>query len=319
MIDPVLGGLLSILLLLVLIFARVHVGLALGLSGFLGLLLVTGNTNNAMAVLTTTPYYITAVFAFAVVPLFLLMGSFAGYVGISEDIYNTGEKWLGKLPGGLAMATVGANALFGFVCGSSVAAAAIFTKIALPEMNKHGYSRSFSCGSIASAGVLAMLIPPSTLMILYGILTEQSIGLIFIAGILPGFLLSALYCIGILATVRANPGIAPRSEAPITWKERFVSLKNVWGIAVLGIIVLGGIYAGIFTPTEAGAAGAFGSFLLALLMRKLTFKRLRDSLLDASTTTGIIFLIIVGAQIYTKFLVFTGITGKLMAWIAATG
>jgi len=200
-----------------------------------------------------------------------------------------------------------------------MAACAVFTKFSFPQMKSYGYQDRFALSSIAAAGVLAMLIPPSVLMILYGIVTEVSIAALFIGGIFPGLLLAAMYSIGIILMVKLNPSLAPRATITATWKDRFTSLKDIWGIILLMVVVLGGIYAGIFTPTEAGAAGAFGAFILALAMRKLTLQTLWSTMQDAGQTTAMAFFIIIGAQIYSRFLALSGFPVKLVELIQAAG
>lgn len=250
------------------------------------------------------------------------MGSFAGQGGLAEGAYKAGQYWFGRLPGGLAIATTMANAAFGAACGSSIAACAVFTKFSLPEMKRHGYRTEFAGATIAAAGLLAMLIPPSVLMIVYGILTEQSIGTLFLAGVVPGLLLAVLYAIGIVVMVKVNPTLITGQAAGderVTWKERLFSLREVAGIVVLMLIVLGGIYAGVFSPTEAGAAGAFGAFLLGVGLRKLTWRTLRESLLESGQTTAMIFVILIGATIYTKFLAVSGVLTRFVQWVQAGG
>lgn len=316
--DPFIGAV-SVAFMLLLVMLGVHVGLALGLTGFLGLWFMSGNLSTAIQLLATTPYAVVAVYALSVLPLFILMGIFAGHAGLAEDAYHAVNKWVGRLPGGLAIATVGANAIFGAACGSSMAACAVFTKFSFPQMKSYGYQDRFALSSIAAAGVLAMLIPPSVLMILYGIVTEVSIAALFIGGIFPGLLLAAMYSIGIILMVKLNPSLAPRATITATWKDRFISLKDIWGIILLMVVVLGGIYAGIFTPTEAGAAGAFGAFILALAMRKLTLQTLWSTMQDAGQTTAMAFFIIIGAQIYSRFLALSGFPVKLVELIQGAG
>lgn len=315
--DPAVIAALSILFLFLLLGLGVQVGLALGLTGFLGFWAVTGSLQNALGLLSATPYKATAQFSLAVLPLFILMGVFAGHAGLAEGAFDSLRKWMGRLPGGLATAVVVANTAFGAACGSSIAACAVFTKFCLPEMRKHGYQPEFACASIASSGVLAMLIPPSVLMIMYGIITEVSIGALFIAGILPGLLLAGLYSLGIVIMVKLNPGLAGSAVARASWKDKIFSLREFWGIAALMLLVLGGIYMGMFTPTEAGAVGAFGAFALALLLRKLPLRRLWDVLQDAGTATAMIFLIFIGAQLYSRFLAVSQLPANFVSWIEA--
>ncbi len=310
-------GTLGILLLLILLILRVHVGLSLGLVGFIGFWLVSGDFNVALSLLTTTPFKTVANYSLIVLPLFILMGSFAGHAGLAEAGYRAAQKWVGRLPGGLAIATTIANAAFGAVSGSSIAACAVFTRFSLPEMERHGYDKYFACATICSAGLLAMLIPPSLLMIVYGIMTEQSIGALFIAGIFPGLLLTVLYSVAIIVMVKMKPALADRREltVEVSLKGKLRALKEVWGIILLMMIVIIGIYGGLFTPTEAGAAGAFSAFVIALVLRKLNWKTLKEVFVEAASTTGMIFFILIGATIYSKFLAVSGLTDAFLGFI----
>ncbi|MBI4307917.1 MAG: TRAP transporter large permease [Chloroflexi bacterium] len=318
--NPALVGALSIPFLLALLILRVHVALALGVTGFLGLWVITGKLSTAMGALTTTPYTSIANFAFAVVPLYILMGSWVAQAGFARDAYKAVQTWMGRLPGGLSIATVGANALFGAACGSSSAACAVFTKISLPEMRKHGYHKGLAAATIASAGALAMLIPPSNLMIIYGILTAQSIGALFIAGIIPGLLLALSFSLTVLILIRFRPSLVGAASVTVvknvgpTWGERLSALRSVWGIVLLIIIVLGGIYGGIFTPTEAGAAGAGAALLLAIFVGRMGLGQLWTSLQDAGRTTAMFFFILITAQVYAKFLTLSGLPEQAIRW-----
>lgn len=305
--DPILTGILSIPFLLVLLVLRVHIGLALYLTGFLGYWLMVGSLPAAIDILATQPYAVTATFTLTVLPLFMLMGIFAGQAGFATDSYDAARSWLGGIRGGLAMATVFANALFGAACGASAAACAIFTKFSVPEMYKHGYEPRFACASIVAAGTLAMLIPPSVLMIIYGMLTEQSIGALFIAGVGPGVLLAILYSITIFVMVKVNPKLAPIEKVHPSWRDRLLSSRKVWGIVAVVLLVMGGIYAGVFTPEEAGATGAFGAFILALFMRKLSWQTILSTLREAGRTTAMIFFLFAGATLYGRFLGLSGL------------
>ena len=318
--NPFLAGMLSIPMVLILLALRVHVGIALGITGFLGFYSITGDFSISMGLLTTTPYNTVANFAFTVLPLFILMGSLAGHAGIAEDAYRAAQKWVARLPGGLAIATTLGNAAFGAASGASIAACAVFTKFSLPEMKANGYQPEFGAAAICAAGALAMLIPPSVLMIIYGIMTEESIGALFLGGVFPGLLLTALLSIGIVTMVKANPKLVSQEslDASSSWREKLFSLRGVWGVAVLMVLVLGGIYAGVFSPTEAGAAAAFGAFVICLASRKLTWVTMRDSLLDAARTTAMIFFVVIGAIIYSKFLAVSGMTQSFVSLVMSS-
>jgi len=313
--DPMLIGILSVPFLLLLLVLRVHVGIALYSTGFLGYWLMTGNLEQAIRILATQPFAVTASFTMSVLPLFMIMGVFAGLCGFASDAYDAGAAWLGKMRGGLSISTVVANALFGAACGSTVAAIAIFAKFSLPEMKKQGYNPTFATASIASAGALAMLIPPSVLMIFYGILTEQSIGRIFIAGIGPGILLAALLSLGIYVMARLRPSLAPPSTMNINWRTRIFSLRKVWGIVILVMIVLGGIYSGVFTPEEAGAVGAFAALVIALILRRINRKTIRSTLRDAAQINATIFILYSGATLYSRLVALSGLPNLLGEWV----
>ena len=313
--DPLLIGALSIPFLLLLLMLRVHVGIALYSTGFLGYWVMTGNLQLAIRILSTQPYAVTASYTMSVLPLFLLMGVFAGLCGFAADAYDTGSKWLGGLKGGLAISTVIANALFAASCGATVAAIAIFGKFSLPEMRKQGYQPHFATAAITSAGALAMLIPPSVLMIIYGVLTEQSIGQLFIAGIGPGLLLALLLSIGIIVMVKLKPELAPPMTTVFSWKERWLSLKKIWGIAILVIVILGGIYSGVFTPEEAGAVGALAAFCIAIILRRVDGRTIRSTLREASQVTGTMFMLYSGASLYGRFVALSGMPNLLGTWL----
>jgi C4-dicarboxylate transporter, DctM subunit len=294
----------------------VHIGVALGLCGILGTLLAIG-PDAAWAQLATIPFSTTNSFTLAVIPLFILMGSLATQAGLTTDLYRAAFNWLGRLPGGLAMATTLASAAFGAASGSTVVNAAVFTKIALPEMTSFGYDKRLSAGCIAASGTLASLIPPSILMVIYAILTEQSIAILLMAGLVPGLLSASMYMGGIYGIAKYRPDLAPQSTVVITRAEKWRSLSGVWGISALFVLVIGGIYAGFFVPTYAGAVGAFGALLIVIAKRRLTRKTTLDTIKDAGVTTSVIFIIVIGGIIFARYLTYTGlvtdITDTLLA------
>jgi C4-dicarboxylate transporter DctM subunit len=317
--EPTTAGLIGSLCMMVLIAFGTHIGPSLAAGGLLGLVLLFGDLQTALGILTTTPYSTVAVFALSILPLIILMGILAMRSGLTEAAYNAAYKWLWRLPGGIAVATTWACAAFGAACGSSAATAAIFTKVSLPEMRKAGYQLKFSCGSIAAGGTLGMLIPPSALGIIYGILTENSIAKIFIGGVGPGILLATIFSIGIYTLVKRNPKLAPRVEINVSWKEKITSLTGLWGIAVLALIVLGGIYTGIFTATEAAAVGAFAAFIMFIISPKRSWSHIWDALLEAGQTNAMVFMILIGAMIFSRMLALTGITGKFIELVSGSG
>lgn len=314
MVEPATAGVIVVILLFASLAVGVHIGVALGLGGLLGMYLAIG-PDAALGQIATIPFSTTNSFTLAVIPLFILMGSLATQASLTTDLYRAAYSWLGRLPGGLAMATTLASAAFGAACGSTVVNAAVFTRMAMPEMIKFGYSKRLSAGCIAASGTLASLIPPSILMVVYAVITEQSVGKLLIAGFIPGVLSAAIYMLGIYIRARLNPSIAPMSDVYISWGERFQSLKGVWGIVFLFLLVIGGIYSGLFTPTYAGAIGAFGAFLIVIGKRRLNKNTLLDTFKDAGVTTSVIFIIVIGGIIFARFLTYTGLVASLSEYL----
>jgi tripartite ATP-independent transporter DctM subunit len=306
LVSPQVAGWIVVGLLLLWLTLGVHIGVALGLTGFIGIYLTVG-PDAALAQIGTIPFSTTNSFALAVIPLFILMGSFATVAAITTDLFRAAYVWLGNLRGGLAMATVMSSAAFGAASGSTIVNAAVFTRMAMPEMTRFGYDVRLSSGCIAAAGTLAALIPPSILMVVYAVITEQSIGKLLIAGIVPGILTAAIYCMGIYVLARWRPDLAPLASIAFTWKERFRSLYSVYGIIILFALVVGGIYGGYFPATYAGAVGAFGAFVIALVKGRLGIKSLVEVLKDAAVTTSVIFIIVIGGIIFARFLTYSGL------------
>lgn len=303
-------------LLFFLLIIGTHIGVALGLAGVLGMYLAIG-PDAAWAQLAILPFATTNSFMLAVIPLFILMGSFATRANLTTDLYFAAYAWLGRLPGGLAIATTFASAAFGAASGSTVVNAAVFTRMALPEMTRLGYDKRLSAGCIAASGTLAALIPPSILMVVYAVITEQSIGKIMLAGLIPGVLTAFVFMAGIYVRVKLNPSLAPMPKESISWEVRFKSLSGVWGICVLFVLVIGGIYAGLFTPTFAGAVGAFGAFLIVILKRRLTANSLLEIIKDAGINSTTIFIIIIGGMLFSRFLTYTGIISDVTNYLIA--
>jgi tripartite ATP-independent transporter DctM subunit len=299
--DSFIIGFMGFVLLVGFIGLGVPIAFAGGLVGIIGLLAI-GGINITLHYLSSIPYSEVALYAYTPLPLYILMGEFAYYGGYAHGLYRTGREWMGKLPGGLSIATIIGGAGFGAVCGASVASSAVLGKICIPEMRKLGYDKSLAAGTVASCANLSSMIPPSGLMIIYSIFTEQSLGKLFIAGILPGILLAFLFSAMVYVRVSSNPKLAPYMSEPVTWRSRFASLRYGWGIFLIGAIVLGGIYTGVFTVTEAGGAGAFAAFLLSLRTRSLSWNNLKSVLLSALRTTVMVLFIIVGIMCFTYFL-----------------
>src|SRR5918999_2868369 len=306
LLTPQAAGWIVVILLLLWLTLGVHIGVALGLAGFIGIYLTVG-PDAALAQIGTIPFSTTNSFALAVIPLFILMGSFATVAAITTDLFRAAYVWLGNLRGGLAMATVMSSAAFGAASGSTIVNAAVFTRMAMPEMTRFGYDVRLSAGCIAAAGTLAALIPPSILMVVYAVITEQSIGKLLIAGIVPGILTALIYCAGICVLARWRPDLAPRAQLSFNWAERWRSLYGVSGIVVLFVVVVGGIYGGYYPATYAGAVGAFGAFLIALGKRRLGMGSLIEVLKEAAVTTSVIFIIVVGGILFARFLTYSGL------------
>ncbi|XDB00411.1 TRAP transporter large permease (plasmid) [Sulfitobacter sp. LCG007] len=316
MLDAGTAGLVVGPLLFVLLAVGVHIGIALGLTGFLGILLAI-NPQAALAQLATVPFSTTNSFSLAVIPLFILMGALATQAGLTGDLYRAAYRWMGRLPGGLAMATTMASAAFGAASGSTIVNAAVFTKMAMPEMTRFGYDKRLSAGCIAASGTLASLIPPSILMIVYAVITEQSVARLLVAGLLPGLFSALMFILGIFVIAKVRPDLCPMPDERFTLREKVVALKGVWGIASLFVVVIGGIYIGLFVPTYAGAVGAFGAFLIVIAKRKMNLKVLLETFKDAGITTSTIFIIIIGGIIFARFLTYTGLVRDISGWLLA--
>ena len=299
--------------MLVLSFLRVPIAIAMGLIGFLGVWWMRG-LNVSMASATTVVYESGFQYALSVVPLFILMGNFVTRAGMSKELYRAAYTFVGHLRGGLAMATVMACGGFGAICGSSIATSATMTQVAYPSMRDHGYGDGLAAGSIAAGGTLGILIPPSTIMVIYGIITDTSIGKLFAAGVLPGLVAIVLLCVAVQYIVWRNPAAGPRAERA-GWPERMSAFKDVWAVAALFVAVIGGIYGGVFTTTEGAGIGAFGAFLFALARRALGRRVLFEVLVDSARTTAMLFMILVGALVFTNFLNYTSMPNDLKALV----
>ena len=307
--TPTLAGILGFVALFALLAARMPIGLAMLVVGAGGIALLN-STNAALNVLGSFPFSYSAVFTLSVIPLFVLMGAFAAVSGMGADMYRTAHAWVGHRKGGLAASTILACAGFAALSGSSIASAATMGKVSLPEMERYRYDPGLATGSIAAGGTLGILIPPSTVLIVYGLLTEQSVGRLFLAGVLPGILLTLLFVITVFAVAILNPNAGPPGER-IPYSERFKVLLSSGALIFVVFIVIGGIYAGVFTVTEAAAVGAFLTFLHALWTRRLTIAKFFDALLDTIKTTSMVFFILIGAHIFAPFLALTRIPVNL--------
>ena len=311
-------GLWSFPLLMVAIFLRVPIGLAMFLAGFLGLGIVNDGFTIGLAKLKTEVYTTFSSYSLSIVPLFLLMGHFATLGGMSQALFKAAEGWLGHRRGGVAMAAIGACAGFGAICGSSLATAATMGRTALPELRKYGYSGGFSTATLAAGGTLGILIPPSVVLVIYAILAEQNIAKLFLAALVPGLLAALGYVITISIYVRLNPdsaGIRP----PVPMGERMRAIVDVWPVLLVFGLVVGGIYGGLFTPTEGAAVGALGTGIIAFANRGLDFKSLLGSFTATARSTAMIFFIVLGAAFYNGFLAVTQVPQTMADWVVTQG
>jgi len=307
-------GIIGICILFILLALNMYIGMAMALVGFVGMSYLIGFEAGAH-ILSIVPFAEGSSYTLSVIPLFVLMGQFAFLSGVSSDIYKTVYIWMGHLRGGLAMATILACSGFAAICGSSLATGATMAMVALPEMKKYGYDDRLATGCIAAGGTLGILIPPSIGFIIYGILTELSIGKLFMAGVIPGILLASLFILAIIIQCKKNPSMGPRGPV-YSWPARIKSLGGVWGMLLLFMVVMGGIYFGIFTPTEAAGVGAFGAFLIAFLRRKLTLATTLQAIRETGKSTAMIFMIIIGANIFSSFLGLTRLPMELADFMA---
>ena len=299
-------GFIGIGAILFLIAFRTPVGLALGLVALAGLLEFLG-FKATLGLLGVVPFEFAARWELSAIPMFLLMGTIAYYSGMTASLYRAARLWLGFLPGGLAVASNFACAGFAAASGSSLATTVAMGRIAIPEMLQYGYDKGLATGVVASAGNLGSLIPPSVLMILYAVFAEQSVAQLFIAGILPGLLTAGIYAVMIVVRCRITPTLAPRIDERVTWAEKFSALALIWPLPVLIVAVIGGIYGGVVTPTEAGAFGAVLAFAIAVVQRRMSWKILRQSVVEAIESTSTIFFVAIGAILLTRFMALSGV------------
>lgn len=316
MFDPATAAVIATALLFLLMIAGVHIGVAMGLCGTLGIYLAMGEFT-ALAQVGSVPFATVNSFTLAVIPMFILMGSLATQARLTTDLYAAAYNWFARMPGGLAMTTTIASAAFGAASGSTMVNAAVFTKMAMPEMTKAGYDKRLSSGAIASAGVLSAMIPPSVLMVIYAITTEQSVGKMLIAGLIPGIMTAFIFLLGIYIWARLKPEHAPMPQHHIPMREKVRSLKDTWGILLLFGLVIGGIYGGWFIPTYAGAVGAFGAFLIVFSKRRANPNTMRETFLEAILSSSTIFLVVIGGMLFARFLTYTGLVSEISNWLIA--
>jgi len=314
--DPIIAGVIGTALVFILLFLGMPIAFALMFVGFAGISYLT-SIEAALPIAARTVYEVSAYYPYTVIPLFIVMGGFAGSSGMTKELYSTFDKWFRKLPGGLGIATIGACAGFAAVSGSSVATAATMGTVALPEMKRFNYHPRLATGTVAAGGTLGFLIPPSIGFIVYGMLTEQSIGKLLVAGMIPGLILAVAYMAIVVVWVKLNPSVAPVSPEAVSWRDKLSALLGVWEPLAIFLLVMGGIYGGLFTPTEAGAMGATVLFLVAIVKRKLNRQNLVEALLEAVRISVMVLFLVAGANVFSYFLALSTIPMKVASWAAA--
>ena len=312
--DPLLVGITAFLVLIFLLAITVPIGVAMMLCGVGGLAMIIGLVPS-LSLFGTTVMQSVVTYDLSIIPLFILMGALASRSGLSQELYDAFNAWLGGFRGGLALATVGACGAFAAICGSSVATAATMSKVALPEMKKYRYSDSMATGSVAAGGIIGILIPPSVILVLYGLLTESSIGDLFIAGFLPGILTILVFMIVISIVTRLYPESGPAGEKS-TWKQKLNATLKTWAITALFATVIGGIYFGVFTPTEAAGVGAFGALFIAFSRKRLNREMMKETLLETGQTSAMIFTILIGAITLNNLVIFSGLANALADFVS---
>lgn len=318
MTDALLSGFAAIGGMILLAAFGIPIAFSIGIVGAIGLY-TTGGATFLWVMVQSLPYSVASEYSFAVIPMFVLMGTIAAYSGIISELYTAVNRWMEGVRGGLLMATTMASAGFAAISGSTIVNAAMFTRIALPEVIARGYHKGLSAGVIAAAGTFAALIPPSLTFVIFGILTEQSIGKLFMAGILPGLLTAACYLIAIPAIARLRPDWIPRSTARSSLREKVLGLRGIWPMLVLVFIVLGGIYSGITPPTTAGALGATGALAIALLRRRISAGKIWISMRETAELTAVLFVLIIAGLLFSRFLVLSGFVSDLTALVTGSG
>jgi C4-dicarboxylate transporter DctM subunit len=311
--DSTLLSILILVFMFIVLFCGMPIGFAMGLSAVLGTLLLI-DAQAAFSLLGQTAYDTAVTYNLSVVPMFVLMGYIAGGAGLSEALYRACNAWLGHRRGGLALATIGGCGAFAAICGSSIATAATMAQIALPEMRRYNYDDRLATGAVAAGGTIGILIPPSIIMVIYGLLTETSISKLFLAGFLPGLLTVAGFMLTITIMTRINSRLGPRAE-PAPMAVKLAALRGVWGPVLLFLLVIGGLYFGVFSPTEAAGIGAVGAFALGVLNRGFDREALGQALLDTVRTTAMIFTVLIGAILFNNFLILASMPNLVSSWI----
>ena len=313
--NPITVGILGSILLVFLLFLGMPIAFVMMLVGFLGIGCLT-SINAALPVIANTVYETASFYPYTIIPLFILMGGFAGNAGITRELYQTFDKWFRRLPGGLGIATIVSCAFFAALSGSSVAASAAMGNIAIPEMRRFKYAPKLAVGTVAAGGTLSFLIPPSLGFVVYGMLTEQSIGKLLISGIIPGILLSLAFIAIIVFQVKMDPSLAPTNLEEVSFREKLLALKGIWETVLVFLIVMGGIYLGFINPTEAGAIGASALFIIILLKRRLTLQNLSSSLFEAARISVLVLFLVAGASVFSYFLALSTIPMAVSSWMA---
>jgi C4-dicarboxylate transporter, DctM subunit len=316
-VSPDTAAIVGFVALFVLMLLRVPVGMAMGLVGVTGYAWLTGGAPALKLVGQTSMRTVTS-YQFGVIPMFLLMGAFVSASGVSRELFRAANTFVGHRRGGLGLATIVSCGAFAAISGSSVATAATFSTVAYPEMRRYGYPQSFSTGVIAAGGTLGAMLPPSTVLAVYGLITQQDIGKLFQAGILPGLLAMAMYMLTIALICRLKPGLLP-TVPKASWADRLAGLRDVWAPMLLFLLVIGGLYGGVFTPTEAGGVGASGAFILGVLRGRLDGKAIRASLLQATRTAAAVFTVLIGALLFGYFLTITQVPQKVTEFMTGLG
>jgi tripartite ATP-independent transporter DctM subunit len=318
MMDPLTVGILGSCFLLFLLIIGLPIAYSLMVVGFLGISLLA-SVKAALPLVARTVYESVSYYPYTIIPLFIVMGGCAEITGISSDLYDTFDKWLRRLPGGLGMATIVAIAGFSAISGSSVASSAAFGKVAYPEMRRFNYSPRLAAGTVAAGATIDFLIPPSLGFVIFGMLTEQSIGKLLISGMIPGLMLAGAF-IGILYVwVKLSPVSAPSKFERVSWREKLAALKGIWETIVIFLLVIGGIYTGLFTPTEAAGVGATLVFSMAIWKKRLTPTILVDTLLEAARVSVMVLFLVAGANVFSYFLALSTIPMKVATWIVGLG
>jgi len=316
--DPVAVGVLGSCLLFLLLLIGMPIAFSLMLVGFLGISYLA-SIKAALPLLARTVYEASSHYPYTIIPLFIVMGGYAEISGISSDLYDTFDKWLRRLPGGLGMATIAAIAGFSAISGSSVASAAAFGKVAYPEMRRFNYSPRLAAGTVAAGATIDFLIPPSLGFVVFGMLTEQSIGKLLISGMIPGLILAGAFMVILYVWVKFNPNSALSSPEGVSWKEKVSALKGIWETLVIFLLVIGGIYTGLFTPNEAAGVGATLIFTMAIVKKKLTPRILLASLFEAVRVSVMVLFLVAGANVFSYFLALSTIPMEVSTWIVGLG